>query len=207
MRVCYVKALWWFSFDTDLSHEAITTKFRFINICPIQKVGDIAKEIDNRVKTEVANMRGKEEYELGDFVTAMDEMSKSMTEELTGKPYEAGDLSIEIDRRVKSAVADFCGKDEYAFGDLSTEIDRRVKDRVSAFTGRDEYEFGDIAREIESRRQEWAKDFLGEEAAANYQFGDLTKKAISNLTGKDDYEFGDLTKKFVGNLFGKKKKE
>ena len=49
----------------------------------------------------------------------MDEMSKRFTEDLTGKPYEAGDLSIEIDKRVKSSVAAFCGKDEYEFGGTS----------------------------------------------------------------------------------------
>jgi hypothetical protein len=60
----------------------------------------------------------------------MDEASKSFTEELTGKPYEPGDLSVELDTRVKGAVAEFCGKDEYEAGDLSTEVSRRVKDRV-----------------------------------------------------------------------------
>ena len=110
----------------------------------ISKLGDISKEIDDRVKTEVAKVRGKDDYELGDFVLAMDEMSKSMTEDLTGKPYEAGDLSKEIDTRVKSAVADFCGKDAYEFGDLSTEIDKRVKTRVAEFTNKENYEFGDM---------------------------------------------------------------
>jgi hypothetical protein len=171
-------------------------------------VGDVSKEIDTRVKDELARMRGKEKYELGDFIMAMDEMSKTMTEELTGKPYESGDLSKEIDTRVKSAAAKFCGKDSYEFGDLSATIDERVKNRVSEFTGKGEYEFGDIAREVESRRQEWAKEFLGEEAAANYEFGDLTKQALSKFTGKDDYQFGDVTKKLFGNLFaGKKKSE
>lgn len=169
------------------------------------KVGDIAKEIDTRVKSEVANMRGKDEYELGDFVVAMDEMSKSMTEDLTGKPYEVGDLSKEIDRRVKSTVADFCGKDQYEFGDLSSEISRRVQERVAEFTGREDgYEFGDISREVEERRRAWVKDFLGEKAAEEYQFGDITKKAISNFTGKDEYQFGDITKKLASNWFGKK---
>ncbi len=32
----------------------------------------------------------------------------------------------------------------------------------------------DISREVENRRREWVKDFLGEEAAANYQFGKFT---------------------------------
>lgn len=51
----------------------------FFRRCSI-KLGDISKEIDDRVKTEVAKVRGKDDYELGDFVLAMDEMSKSMTE-------------------------------------------------------------------------------------------------------------------------------
>ena len=169
------------------------------------KVGDISKEIDTRVKDEVARMRGKEEYELGDFVMAMDEMSKDLTESLTGKPYETGDLSVELDKRIKSSVADFCGKDEYAVGDLSKEINQRVQLRVEEFTGKP-YEFGDVTREIENRRKEWVKDFLGEEAAANYQFGDITKKFIAGYTGKDDYQFGDLTKKVVGDLFGQRKR-
>jgi hypothetical protein len=70
-------------------------------------VGDISKEVDARVKDQLAKFRGKDDYELGDFTMAMDEMSKSMVEELTGKPYEVGDLSTEIDTRVKSAVAGF----------------------------------------------------------------------------------------------------
>jgi hypothetical protein len=114
--------------------------------------------------------------------------AKDMTEDLTGKPYEPGDLSIELDKRVKSTVADFCGKEEYQFGDLSNEIDRRVKDRVADYIGKDEYEFGDVSKEVEKRRKEWVKDYLGEDAAANYQFGDITKKALANFSGNDDYE-------------------
>ena len=111
-----------------------------------------------------------------------------MTEEMTGKPYEAGDLSKEIDSRVKGTVASFCGKDEYEFGDLSQEIDRRVKDRVSDYIGKDEYEFGDITREVEKRRREWVKGYLGEDAAKNYKFGDLTMQALKNISGDDDYQ-------------------
>merc|ERR1712238_10331 len=111
------------------------------------KLGDITKEIDTRVKSQVATMRGKEEYEIGDLVVVMDSMAKDMTEDLTGKPYEAGDLSLEIDKRVKNAVAEYCGNDEYQFGDLSKQIDLRVKDRVAEYLGEDaakDYMFGDI---------------------------------------------------------------
>jgi len=54
--------------------------------------------------------------------------------------------------------------------------------------------------------REWISGFLGEEAAKNYQFGDITKKALSNFTGKDEYQFGDVTKKIMGDLFGKRKR-
>ena len=58
-----------------------------------------------------------------------------MVEDLTGKPYQVGDLTTEVDARIKSAVANFCGKEEYVVGSLSAEIDRRVKNRVAEFTG------------------------------------------------------------------------
>ncbi|KAG7357522.1 hypothetical protein IV203_002210 [Nitzschia inconspicua] len=170
------------------------------------EVGDISKEIDSRVKSEVARMRGKEDYEVGDLVMVMDKTAKELTSELTGKPYETGDLSKELDKRVKNALARYCGKEEgdYQFGDLSKEIDRRVKDRVSQYLGKD-YEFGDITREVNNQRKAWVEDFLGKEAAEQYQFGDITKKAITNFTGKDKYEFGDVTKKLMNNIFKKDK--
>lgn len=169
------------------------------------QMGDISKEVDSRVKKQVAKLRDKDEYELGDLVLALDELSKQYTEELTGKPYEAGDLSMEIDKRVKERVAEWCGKEEYEFGDLSREMTRRIQSRVEEFTGKP-YEFGDITRQVDRQRQEWVKSFLGEEAAKNYQFGDITKKFVTKYTGKDEYQFGDLTKKLVGDLFGEKKR-
>jgi hypothetical protein len=77
---------------------------------------------------------------------------------------------------------------------------------VEEFTGKP-YELGDVAREIENRRRNWIRDYLGAEAADNYQFGDITKKAVSQFTGKDEYEFGDITKKVIGGLFSGKKKK
>jgi hypothetical protein len=173
------------------------------------KIGDISKEIDVRVKTEVTKLRGKEdgEYELGDLVLAMDKMSKDLTEGLTGKPYEAGDLSIELDTRIKGAVASYCGKDTYEVGDLTNAVTSRVSSRVEEFTGTGKpYEFGDVTNEVMNRRKVWVQDLLGAEAAENYQFGDITKKAMENFTGKD-YEFGDVSKKLFGDLFGGKKKK
>lgn len=89
-------------------------------------------------------------------------------------------------QRVKSSVAEFCGKDEYEVGDLSAEINKRARNKVYEFIGKDDYSFGDISKEIENRRVEWVKGFLGEEAAKNYEFGDITKKALTSFTGKDE---------------------
>ena len=114
--------------------------------------------------------------------------AKDLTEDLTGKPYEAGDLSTEVDKRVKVAVAEFCGNDEYQFGDLSSEIDKRVKNRVADYIGKDDYEFGDVSKEVENRRREWVKGYLGEDAAKDYEFGDITKKFMANFSGEDDYQ-------------------
>ncbi|OLP74456.1 hypothetical protein AK812_SmicGene45999, partial [Symbiodinium microadriaticum] len=61
----------------------------------------------------IADMRGKENYELGDLTLALDKIVKDEVCKVTGKDpgeYEMGDLSKEVDRRVKVVVADFCGK-------------------------------------------------------------------------------------------------
>jgi hypothetical protein len=108
---------------------------------------------------------------LGDFVVVIDTMAKNMTSTLTGRPYVAGDLSLELDRRIKGSVAKFCGKSEYQFGDLSKEIDRRVKERVAEYLGTDSYQFGDISKKVEERRRAWVKDYLGEKAAEEYKVG------------------------------------
>jgi hypothetical protein len=146
-------------------------------------IGDFSKEIDRRVKDEVARMREKDEYELGDFSVVLDDQVKKMVCEMTGKDeYEFGDLSLEIDEQVKAQVAKFCGTDEYKFGDLSKELAKRTKNGVLTYLGKDNYEFGDISKELAKR----------------------AKEGVLKYTGNDDYQFGDVTKKLMGNLFGKK---
>ena len=53
--------------------------------------------------------------------------------------YEFGDLSIELDKRVKNSVAQFCGKDTYSPGDLSRELAKRTSEGVLKYTGKDSY--------------------------------------------------------------------
>lgn len=169
------------------------------------KLGDLSIEIDSRVKEGVASIRGKSNYDIGDLTIALDEMSKNFTANLTGKPYEAGDLSIEIDSRIKKAVAGYVGKDDYEAGDLTKAVKDKVVKRVDELLAN--YEFGDITREIDRRRIEWIKDLLGEDAAAKYKFGDVSKKLATMFTGKDEYQFGDVSKKLFGGFLGNKKSD
>ena len=42
------------------------------------------------------------------------------------------------------------------------------------------------------------RDLTGKDAS-EYQFGDITKKAVMNFTGKEDYEFGDISRKVIAD--------
>ena len=48
-------------------------------------VGDFSKEVDRRVKEEVAKMREKDDYELGDLSVVLDGKVKELVCELSGK--------------------------------------------------------------------------------------------------------------------------
>jgi hypothetical protein len=53
--------------------------------------------------------------EIGDLALALDEISKDLACKAIGKDgvYEFGDLSRDVDSRIKNVVADYCGKDTY----------------------------------------------------------------------------------------------
>lgn len=131
---------------------------------------EITKELDEKIKAQVAQMRGKDEYQVGDLSELLDAAVKAELCKVTGKPeYELGDLTVAIDERVKAAAARYCGKEEYEVGDLSQELDRKIKERVNSFTGNDAYEFGDITREVLRRREEWVSEMQEVFWADDYQ--------------------------------------
>eukprot|EP00970_Alexandrium_tamarense_P013912 scaffold3776_cov192-Alexandrium_tamarense.AAC.5 len=103
-------------------------------------VGDFSKEIDRRVKEEVAKMRDKPEYELGDFSIVLD--GKESVAVFCGKEsYQLGDLSKELTKRTKNDVLAFTGKTDYRFGDVTKKL-------TGNLTGKDEYQFGDISKKL-----------------------------------------------------------
>ncbi len=74
-----------------------------------------------------------------------------MNKQLTGKPYEFGDLSRKIDESIKDKIIDLTGKDDYEFGDLSRWVDAQIKNEVNKYTNKDNYKFGDLTKEIARR--------------------------------------------------------
>ena len=111
-----------------------------------------------------------------------------------------------MDERVKAAAARYAGKEggDYEFGDLSKELDRRIKERVGGFTNKESYEFGDISREILRRREAWVDEMQSVFWADDYQFGAFTKKMVKGFTGKEEYKFGDISRTIGKKLFGGK---
>ena len=55
-----------------------------------------------------------------------------------------------------------------------------VEGVVRTVTDNDEYQFGDLTKGV-------VRDLTGKDAS-EYKFGDITKTAVKNFTGKDEYE-------------------
>ena len=68
-----------------------------------------------------------------------------------------------------------------------------IEDAVRTATGNEDYEFGDWTRGA-------IKDLSGKDAD-DYQFGDITRKVLGDAAGKDadEYQFGDITRKVLGD--------
>ena len=159
---------------------------------------------DEDVK-EVGNLAADDEYlglsmELSELVrTATIESVKKRTREFTGKDdYKVGDLSKELDARVKDAVAQMRGKDEYELGDLTLALDSIAREYADDLTGVEGADLGDLTSEIDARVKTVVNEFTGKDA---YEFGDLSrevdrrvKETVNEFTGKDEYEFGDVSR-------------
>lgn len=148
-----------------------TPRFWLVNYTDYEP-GDLSKEIDTRVKQKVAEFAGKDSYEFGKFAAAdcdqyigLDRLLRQIE-----RPNEYISLHLTHNIRLNSPST----------GDLSKELDKRIKVRVEEFTGAGEYKFGDISRAVLDRRKDWIKSLLGKEAAENYVFGKLMQPTPLN---------------------------
>lgn len=78
-----------------------------------------------------------------------------------------------------------------AVGDMRFNATRLFEDAVRGVSGNDEYRFGDITRAAVTN--------LTGKSAEEYEFGDITRKAVTGITGKEGYAFGDISRAALAN--------
>ena len=92
-------------------------------------------------------------------------------------------------RTIPRACTPHCVFDDVgnAAANMSSTMKNLFEGSVRTVTGDESYEFGDWTKKAVS-------DMTGKDAS-EYQFGDITKKAVADFTGKEvgTYKFGDLT--------------
>jgi hypothetical protein len=97
----------------------------------VVSVKDVALEVDARVKQIVANMRGKDKYEVGDLVSLATEQGIAVAEKVTGKKMDKyAELTKSIDTKVKDVVKSYTGASGYGSDELGLAIAATVKTRV-----------------------------------------------------------------------------
>jgi len=112
----------------------------------LQSVLEKSKLSDEEVE-KVGNLVADDEWmglgmELSEIVrVAVIEESKKNVADFIGKDdYQVGDITKEIDGRVKDEVAKLRGKEEYELGDLTIALDQISKDMTCQLTGKEDYE-------------------------------------------------------------------
>ena len=137
-----------------------STSFIQISTPPIHSSPTPNEELSTNEENEekIGNLVADDEWmglsmELTELVRcAVIEDVKKTTRDFIGKEdYKIGDISKEIDARVKDEVSTLRNKEEYELGDLSLALDQIAKDMTCELTGKEDYEVGDLSREIDAR--------------------------------------------------------
>ncbi|CAE7389399.1 RPL34 [Symbiodinium sp. CCMP2592] len=156
-----------------------------------QMTKELKTEVGTSVAAAISEFVGKEDYNIEDVASKVEEKVTSAVKKLdnvyltadAAKAAPEGSSPIILSQVVKPVAG---------------QIKEGAKEAALAFTGKEEYKFGDISKEAAARAKVAVASLLGKE---EYQFGDVTKAAvnkamdkIADFTGKDGYKFGDITK-------------
>lgn len=168
------------------------------------KFGDITQ-------TVVKEVTGKEDYKFGDISKALDKQAKTKVAEYTGKQdYKVGDISQEVLKRVRTG--DYKLDDVLLMCKILVTVGAGFSPLAGALPARVLLEILNVsvAQEVSSKVLEGVAHALDKRfkesvtGDANYQVGDLTKKALMQYMGKDGdddkYEFGDLSRTVSSKL-------
>jgi hypothetical protein len=184
----------------DIVRESIIECAMSFKLRPEQ----LALEIDRRVKKEVAKAMGKEEFNIIDFIFALNKIAKQEVKELAGgDEAEYTEMADKIENDVKAFLAKFTGKQDPDGKDIEAAVEERARNRVGELLGIERLSLENVAKEVDKKRNEFWKDRLGEFWAD--RANDINNMATKTITGKETYQFGDVTRKLAGDMFGKDK--
>merc|ERR1719446_627365 len=86
--------------------------------------------------------------------------------------------------------------------DGTEDAPNAFEDAMRKLTGDEEYRFGDLTKKTVAAGEDAIKGTLSEltgKDADVYQFGDITKMAVTSFTGKEEYNFGDISRKMLSD--------
>ena len=160
-------------------------------------------EFGDITKGAINEFTGKEDYQFGDLTRSLDQKSKEKAVQFTGKTdYQVGDLSKEILRRAKEG--DYKVEDIVLICKIMVTVGAEFSPLASMLPAKLLLEMMNysLAQEVGGKFLEVIMQTLDKrfkEAVtgdADYEVGDLTKKAIMKFIGKEEgeYEFGDLSR-------------
>jgi hypothetical protein len=157
--------------------------------------GDLSKSIDKTVKDKVATMSGKDKdsYEFGDLSRLVDSRVKEQVNDFTNQTsYKFGDVSKEILVRVKTR--DYTMDDMIILFKILLAFGAGLSPVASFLPAKlliellDYSILGDLSNKVttaitQELDQRMKKAFTGD---ADYQLGDMSKKAVLKYIGKDE---------------------
>ena len=133
-----------------------THRWRTAAPCLEEPAGELAPVGDGAVvEGQTTKMTAQEIEEVGNLVA--DDEWLGLTMEL------AIVMRSAVRESTKGAVREFTGSDEYKVGDISKEMDARIKDEVAKLRGKDEYELGDLSIALDGLVKEEVKKLSGKD--------------------------------------------
>lgn len=142
------------------------------------KIADSPKD-PGAVQTEVKRMVDDDEW---------DGVTMSLTEAVVSSVLET----------VSSKTKSFIGKDDYSVGDITKQVDLRIKQAVANMRGKENYEIGDLIAYATEQSIAVAEQTTGKKLDSvtelSKSIDSKVKGAVNSYTGKDTYKPGDLTK-------------
>jgi hypothetical protein len=120
--------------------------------------------------------------------------------------YSGHDLSLLVLSSVSEAIESYCGitNIDAPFFGLSQEMNHRIRSRRRELLLKHAkgYEsVKDIERDVETSRKVWVRDVLGNKAAKNFHFGEVTTKAGNRHTHQEEKQKKEKRAKLLSSLF------